>query len=157
MNVITLVIGELIDGITPVIYACSMAMAYYGPNAHIFSNVRNNYWSEEIENIGPLFLTMTILFSVDILSAVINSFWLQKAAETNIFQDFYRLLSKYWYFMVIKLAVRMTTYFATNDVNMGMDGTQSFQWTSQEGWMSLVNNSNVLTDKEKASLLQKPH
>lgn len=154
---ITLVIGELIEGITPIIYACNMTIAYYGPNAHILSNVRNNYWSEEIEDIGPLFLTMAILFSVDLLNALLNSLWLWKAGETNILQEFCRVLEKYWYFMAIKLAFCMTVYFATNDINMGMDGTQSFQWTSQEGWMSLVNNSNVLTDEEKASLLQKPH
>ena len=48
----------------------------------------------------------------------------------------------------------MTAYFATNDINMGMDGTQSFQWTSRKGWINLVNNSNEPTDEDRNILFE---
>ena len=151
-----LAIEELIEGFTPIIYAAGMTMAYYGPNAHIFSTVGNSYWSERIEDIGPLLVTMTILFGVYTLNLLTNSFYLWKAAKVNMPQEFCEVLGKYWHFMAINFACLMTTHFAANDVNFGMDGTQSFQWISQQGWMNLVNNSNVLNDEEKVSLLQIP-
>ena len=154
MSMITLVIEELIEGFTPIIYTLGMAMAYYGPNAHIFSNVGNSYWSERIEDIGPLLVTMTILLGVGTLNILINSFYIWKAVKVNMVKEFCEVLRKYWHFMAINFAVIMTTHFAANDINYGMDGTQSFQWISQQGWKNLVNDSNVLTDDEKVSLLQ---
>ena len=68
--------------------------------------------------------------------------------------EFCRVLSKYWFFIAVKLALNMIAYFATNDINMGMDGTLTFQWMSQEGWINLVNNSNELTVEEKNDLLE---
>ena len=97
---------------------------------------------------------MTLLFAVDTLSVLLNSLAIWNAARVNMLFEFCRVLSKYWFFIAIKLALNMTAYFATNDINMGMDGTQSFQWTSREGWINLVNNSNELTVEGKNDLLK---
>ena len=67
-----LLLAEIIEGITPIIYSTCIALAFYGPNASIISNVGNTYWSKKIENITPLFSTMFILFAVDTSSVVIN-------------------------------------------------------------------------------------
>ena len=152
-NITKLVLAELIEGFTPVIYGACMAMAYYGPNAHLFAYVSNNYWGEVIEDIGPLFVTMTILFVVDTLSVVFNSFCLWKFLNINPLKYFSNVLNNYWYVMAINFAFNVVLYFSSNDVNLGMDATQSHQWISEEGWVNLVNNSNDLTNKEKAELL----
>ena len=55
--------------------------------------------------------------------------------------------------MAINFAFNVVLYFSSNDVNLGMDATQSHQWISEEGWVNLVNNSNDLTNEEKAELL----
>ena len=155
MNVTTLVITELIEGFTPIIYMICTSMAYYGPNAHILSNIGNNYWSEEIKNIVPLFVTMTILFVVDTLSIILNAFCLWKVVKINILPEFYRTISKYWYFMTINLGYVMNVYFSTTDINLGMDQTQSFQWITNEGWINLVNTSTYLSSQEKTELISK--
>ena len=131
LSIKTLMIGELIEGFTPIVYGACTAMAYYGPNAHIMSNIGNNYWSEEIKNLGPILITMILLFAVDTLSMVLNSLAIWNAAKVNMLIEFCRVLSKYWFFIAIKLALNMIAYFATNDINMGMDGTLTFQWMSQ--------------------------
>ena len=151
----TLVIGELIEGFTPIIYAICMMMAYYGPNANILSNVGNTYLSEKIEDIGLHFITMAILFAVDTLNVAISSFYLWNTAKINMLREVYQILGEFWHFIAIKLAFYMTTFFASNDINLGLDGTHSFQWISQEGWISLVNDSIAITDDEKASLVEK--
>lgn len=47
-------------------YAIGIVMAYYGPNARLFSNIGNTYWSTEIKDLGTVFATMSILFGVDL-------------------------------------------------------------------------------------------
>ena len=67
-NITKLIIAELIEGFTPVIYGICIAMAYYGPNAHLLSTIGNAYWSKPMKDIGPVFITMLILFAIDTFS-----------------------------------------------------------------------------------------
>ena len=148
-----LVLAELVEGLTPLIYGITMAMAYYGPNSRLFSNVKNNYWSEEIKNIGNLFGTMSILSSVDLLSVLINSFCLFKALRVNLLSEFCRVLKEYRHFVAVNIAQMSLLYFVAIDVNFGLDQTMSFMWKSNEGWIHLVNNSIDLRGDEKNELI----
>ena len=154
-KIASLIIAELVEGFTPAIYAIGIIMAYYGPNARLFSNIRNNYWSTEIEDLGPLFVTMSTLFGVDIISVMINSFCIWKLVKVNMLSEIFRVLKNYWYIIALSLSANMSGYFATIDINMGNDATGSFQWTSNEGWIKLVNTSIVLTNEEKLDLIAK--
>ena len=128
-------------------------MAYYGPNSRLFSNIRNSYWSETIDDIGPLCVTMIILFSVDLFSILINGFCFWKTLNVNMVPGFCRIVSKYWFFMSINLACSMALYFISADINCGMDQTRSYEWITKEGWINLVNRSTDLTREEKSMLI----
>ena len=143
IRITKLIITEAIEGLTPVVYAISMAMAFYGPNAHIFSNVGNNYWSKAMVDIGPLFRTMSILFIVDTLSVTVNSFLLWKILNVNMMHEFCKFLNKYWFLIAVPLELSMSLYLACKDVNLGIDETYSYPWISDEGRLYLIYN---LTD-----------
>ena len=151
----TLITAELIEGFTPLIYGICILMAYHGPNAHLFAGIGKSHWGEPIEDLGPLYQTMCILFFVDLLTVLISSFCLWKAVHLNMLSEFYRVLTKYWYFLAIYLALIFSSAFCTIDINMGLDPTGSNQWTSKEGWLNLVNTSFALTNEEKAELMAK--
>ena len=138
-----LIIAELIEGLAPIIYGIHMAMAYYGPNAHIFSNVGNSYWSKAMKDIRPVLLIMSILFFVDLLSVMINSFLLWKILNVNMFKRFKEVLCKYWFIIAVPLELSMSLYLACTDVNLGIDETHSYPWISREGRQYLIYN---LTD-----------
>ena len=74
-----LLLTEMIEGLAPIIYGICIVMAYYGPNAHMLSNIGNTFWSERIEDIAPIFITMIILFSVDTCSVIINFYCLWRS------------------------------------------------------------------------------
>ena len=152
-KITTLIIAELIEGFTPLIYGTCILMAYYGPNSHLLSNIGRTYWGEEIKDIRLLFLTMSALFAIDTFSILINAYCLWKAAKVNILSEFCRVLSKYWYFVAFHIADLMTSYIAGADVNLGMDRSRSFQWISDDGWINLVNTSTLLTHEEKFELM----
>ena len=128
-------------------------MAYYGPNAHLFSNIGNSYWSEELNDIVPAFLTMAILFSFDTLSFLITVFCVWKFSKVNMLQEFCGMIGKYWYFMSVNLAQLAVNYIVAIVVNFGMDVTHSYQWVTSEGWINLVNQSIHLTNGEKAEII----
>ena len=153
MNITTLILGELIEGFTPIIYGICTALAYYGPNAFLFSNIGNNYWSTEVNDIGPLFAMMSILFGVDTFNVLINSLLVWKFVNVSMLSEFARVLNRHWYPMAVCLALYLVIYFVTTDINFGLDETRSFQWISNEGWLNLVNNSIDLSKKEKVNLL----
>lgn len=149
----TLIIAELIEGFVPIIYMVCVAMAYYGPNAHLLANIGSNYWGRKIQDFGSLFATMAILFTVDTFSILINAFCILKKLEINILPEFGRIIGKYWYFIAINIGMIMNSYFASIDINFGTDHTQSFQWITKEGWINLVNASTDITNEAKAELI----
>ena len=154
ISITPLLLAEIIEGITPVVYAICIAMAYYGPNAYIFSNVRNNYWSQEIEDIGPTFLTMFFLFAFDLLNAVINLTCLWKLTRLNVLQAFCRVIGQYWGFIAAIQSLYIINWFTYKDVNIGADETGKNLWITDEGRFSLINDSKDLSFEEKAVLLQ---
>ena len=83
-KITTLIIAELIEGFTPLIYGTCILMAYYGPNSHLLSNIGRTYWGEEIKDIRLLFLTMYALFAIDTFSILINAYCLWKAVKVNM-------------------------------------------------------------------------
>ena len=151
----TLIITELIEGFTPIIYLICVAMAYYGPNDHLLTNIGSSYWGKKIEDFSSLLTTMVILFTVDTFSVLINALCILKASKINILPEFGQIIGKYWYFIAINLGMTMNKYFASIDINLGIDPTRSFQWTTNEGWINLVNTSTGITNEEKAELIAK--
>ena len=148
-----LVLGELMEGFTPIIYGASMAMAFYGPNYYMIATVGNEFWGEKIEDLGNLFYPMLILFSFDTLSVVVTSIILWKVIKVNMVQETHEALSKYWGFIIIKIAQSAAPYFASNDVNFGLDGSLRFEWITFEGRQQLIYNSTYLSVEEKSLLL----
>ena len=110
MRITKLVITELIEGFTPIIYGVCIGMAYYGPNAHLFSNIGNTYWSLKMDDIGPVFRTMCILFFVDTFSVIINSFLLWRILHVDRMAkkvgDIFRQSYKRYYF------IELSPYFS---------------------------------------------
>ena len=153
-DIMKLILVELIEGFVPIIYGISMAMAYFGPNYHILSNVGTTYWGKPINDINSLFGMMLLLFVLDSISVVINCMWLWKQCNINMVLKWHRTLSKYWYFIILKLGFDMLSYLASTDVNFGIDGSGKFKWILNDGRNNLINNSMVLSNEEKSLLLK---
>ena len=47
-----LTLKEFMELSIPAVYCASFLMAYYGPNAEVLGNVKNDYWQfEKVENV----------------------------------------------------------------------------------------------------------
>ena len=141
-----LVLAELTEGITPIVYAIGFATAHYGPNGSMLGY-------NKVDDVGHLFLMMLLLFGIDILCVILNSQILSTLTDVALYQEFCWTMKRYWKFMVVRLAWNSIGYFLTRDINMGVDLTGEFAWITQEGRVQLIRNSVDLLDDEKAMLL----
>ena len=149
-----LALAELTEGMTPIVYAIGISMAFFGSNSNIIGDVKATYWGyKPIDDIGYLFGMMTLLFGVDVLSTLINSFTLSALTKVNLFYELYRITKRYWHFIAIKFSLQMFIMLAQKDINMGMDKTGEYNWISTDGRIKLINGSTDLSYEEKFLLL----
>ena len=149
-----LALAELTECMTPILYAMMFSFAYYGYNATILGNVKNEYWGYRlVDDVPYLFQMMILLFAVDALSAWVNSFIISTVTKTSLFRQCCRIMKRYWHFFAVRFALKSTLMFATKDINLGMDVTGEWNWITNDGRLSMINGSIDLSNEEKYLLL----
>ena len=148
-----LILAELVEGFTPMMYAICMTMAFYGSNARLLAGIQSTLWGKPMNDIFSLYYTMLFLFTIDTISAALNSIILWKMLNINMLREFHHVIRNYWLFMVVKLGADLTSYFASIDVNLGMDSGGLFEWITATGRLDLILHAPDLSQEEKAMLI----
>ena len=79
-----LAIFELVEFQAPLALILVFMLAYFGPNGHLFGNIRNSYWAyTAIENVQETFRKMIIFFSVDLSSTLVSTILLWISFKIN--------------------------------------------------------------------------
>ena len=92
----TLSLIEIIEIMIPISYIMTFLIAYYGPNSHIFGNIRNDYWQyKPVENVENLVVTVLSLFMVDISSGIFGALLLS-TSSLNLLREGCMVLKTYW-------------------------------------------------------------
>ena len=127
--ILKLVMAELCEGLVPLAFAVSFAMAFYGPNAELLGYPGSVYWHERvIEDVSRPFLVISVLFLMDIVSLAFNSGVLWILCKVNLFNEFCSVMQKYWYIVAVMMVNDIWWHFYANDVNFGNDNTGEFRW-----------------------------
>ena len=78
---------ELVEFQAPLTFFLTFIAAYYGPNAKLFGNVSNSYWTNiAVENISLKVQQMTLCFLADFSSMIVSGAVLWKYCKINIFK-----------------------------------------------------------------------
>lgn len=145
--------SEFVEAILPIVFGIAFAMAYYGPNATLMKEIKNDYFGEQqIEDVQYFYFVLILMFSFDLLAMVISGMFLNHFCKINLFQGFCNMMGKYWIIFLIKVPVLMD-YFGMKDINYAIDHSREFLWITDEGRMNLICNSTEITDEEKSFLL----
>ena len=67
--------------------------------------------------------------------------------------EFCDAMKNFWLIVALRLALSMFTYFANNDMNLGIDET--FDWMTDEGRQRNILSSSDLSNEEKFCILNK--
>ena len=95
--VMNLVINESVEFIMPIAYILCFLMAYYGPNASILGNVKNDYWQySAVSNIDDTMKWISIMFAIDFISTIISALLLRIFCKLNILKVYILLQKEMW-------------------------------------------------------------
>ena len=82
-----LIVNEIVEVLTPIMYLLCFVTAYYGPNADVIGNIKNSKWHfRAVEDVGYSVGLICIFFAFDALSALINSAVLWKFCRINLYR-----------------------------------------------------------------------
>ena len=94
-DVQTLVLKER-KSINTLTYLMLTLMAYFGPNAELFGNISNSYWSyKSIEDLQETLENMMLLFLIDFSSTILSSIILWFSCRINLWKVFVLLQKEF--------------------------------------------------------------
>ena len=143
--ILKLVLAELCEGLIPLAYAICFAMAYYGPNANLIGNVRNDFWQyKAVNDAGWTFVVMFGMFAMDLVSLFLNAGIIWVTCNINLLKEICIILQKYWFIMALKLVYAPYYSFMGNDVNFAADWTFNFDWLKGQKNISIAVDSTEI-------------
>ena len=100
-----LIVTERTESIVPIIFVLFFWMAFHGPNAKHFGNIKLSLWHyEAIYNTSEYIWNICLLGAVDSLSFVVNGMLLWTTCKINVMEILKNLQAKYWLFFGIQIS-----------------------------------------------------
>ena len=101
-----LVLDETLEVFVPFCYLVTFLTAYYGPNAFILGNIRNNYWDfVAVEDVGNTVAVGFQMFGIDVGITVFTALILNIFCKISLFDEFCKLMKTYWSWMAVRIAL----------------------------------------------------
>ena len=96
-----LALKEFLKVLVPAGYCLSFIIAYYGPNAHLIGNVKNEYWQfEKVTHLAKKFQNIVIVFIIDVCRGVVFGIILWHYCKLNMFSAYCYIVRYYGVFIL---------------------------------------------------------
>ena len=103
-----LILNETVEFVVPVMFMTTFAITFYGPNASIIGNVRNDYWQYQKVDDIKLYLTGAIKMTlIDALSGLISLILLKLFCKINGIFIFIKIIRKYGLLLAFNIILAM--------------------------------------------------
>ena len=100
-----LILIELMEVLVPFAYVITVLLAYYGPNAEILGNIRNDYWQyKSIDDIWKVVLVVLAMFIIDGSSAILVGCMLWKVCSIHFLRETCKLIGSSWPIIAVNIA-----------------------------------------------------
>ena len=100
-----LALDEFLTILIPGIYCLSFTAAYYGPNAEIIGNVKNDYWRyEKVDDLGQKLNLIFIFFVIDAIRAMIFGLVLWIFYRLNLYAAYCYTVYRYGVYISFRSA-----------------------------------------------------
>ena len=100
-----LIVTERTESMVPIIYVLCFLMAYHGPNAENFGNIKLTLWQyQAVSDPNEYIWNICLLGSVDSLSFVVNGILLWLTCKINVLKILKDLQMKYWLLFSVQIS-----------------------------------------------------
>ena len=104
----SLVMKETLELMIPIIYCMLICIAYYGPNADILGNIKNDYWQyEKLDDVKIPVSKVGVFVLVDMVRIMFTSIILWKFCKINFFHEYCWMMRVYWIPITTKVGAYM--------------------------------------------------
>ena len=91
-----LALREYLEVLIPVTYCSAFTIAFYGPNANILGNIRNEYWQfVKVDNLVKKLSNIGIFFTIDVCRGMLFGAILWMLCKLNIAKAFGQVVRRY--------------------------------------------------------------
>ena len=99
-----LVIAERVECIVPLAYTLCSFTAYYGPNANLIGNIKNNYWQYvAVEDAHETVENVSMFFFIDLLSGITCSLILWFSCRINFIRVYIAIQKEFGLLFLLTL------------------------------------------------------
>ena len=99
-----LTLKEYFELAIPFVYCTSFVVAYYGPNASIIGNVKNDYWQyKKVENIFEKLSNNGIFFFIDAMRGMLFGLILKRFCNLNMYETHLDNIRSYGILMITNM------------------------------------------------------
>ena len=99
----TQIINESVEFIMPIAYCACYMMAYFGPNAELMGNVKNDSWHfTSVKNIHETLFWNAMMFVIDLGSTTLTILLLFWHSKINILKMYFHMQEQMWYILAIQ-------------------------------------------------------
>ena len=104
-TIVMLALTEILEILVPLAYTMTFVIAYFGPNAEILGNIRNDYWQyHEVKYPTKILFTIFQMFCFDTASAIIGGMLLWNFSNVNLWKEFNKVLTSFWPLIALRIA-----------------------------------------------------
>ena len=92
-----LVIKETLELMLPISYCLILTISYFGPNAEIMGNIKNDYWQyKKINDIIIPLKKIGLFLVADLVRVILSTLVLKISCNINFLSEYSRLMAVYW-------------------------------------------------------------
>ena len=112
-----LIVNEIVEVATPIMYLLCFITAYYGPNADDIGNIKNSTWHfRAVDDVGKSVGFIFLFFIFDGISAVVSSVWLWLKCRINLYRVFAAIQKEFGFNFVINFTCIF--YFVSYNISI---------------------------------------
>ena len=99
-HLVSLLINEMVEAVTPFAFLICLLLTYYGPNAHLSGNVGSSHFHyKPVEDIGKYVENLLTFFIADVLCLIVTSALLWFVSRINILKAYMVIVKEFWPFI----------------------------------------------------------
>ena len=103
-----LILNETVEFVVPMLFMITFAIAFYGPNATIIGNVRNDYWQyQKVDDIKQYLTGAFKMTLIDALSGVMSLILLRVFCNLNGLNLYINVFRKYGLLLAFNITLAM--------------------------------------------------
>ena len=113
-----LTLKEFLELLIPMIYGVSFVIAFYGPNAEVLGNIKNDYWQfEKVASLVDKLSNVGIFFCVDLFRGVVCFSVIWYFCGLNVFKPYIYIMFHYGFLILFYISSALNLVISFRNIS----------------------------------------